>query len=160
LNWREGWTMPPYSGHSNNLGNLFTSQNKPTDALAAYRDSVVSAQHAGHRALTVRAQTNAAMAAIQDGQYTASKTLLDEALEQIPNLESSHGKAYGLIKIGLTYADLQVHLPVLHDTLLLLAAKAFEARRGAAIGDHRAASYARGTLATSTSGIGTKRLCN
>jgi CHAT domain-containing protein len=132
----------------NNLGNLLTSQNQAQDAHEAYKASVTLARQAGQPALASQALTNMAMAAIQLQQPPEAKARLDEAWEQIQGLGPTHEVAYGLSKIGLGYEALRLHLPELHDALLLRAAAAFNAAASTAqaIGDQRAASYAWGYL--------------
>src|SRR5439155_20024516 len=95
----------------NDLGNLFTTQTRYAEALAAYQESLTLATMAGHRTLAVRAQTNAATASLQNGQYQESQILLDKTADQIQRLEPSHDVAYGLITIGLAYRTLRSHLP-------------------------------------------------
>jgi tetratricopeptide (TPR) repeat protein len=63
----------------NDLGNVFTSQNRYAEALDAYGESVRVAEQQHDRALAVRALTNAAMTSIQQGQYEAARTRLDMA---------------------------------------------------------------------------------
>jgi tetratricopeptide (TPR) repeat protein len=65
---------------SNDLGNVFTSQNRYAEALEAYGESVWVAEQQPDRALAVRALINAATASMQQGQYQVARTRLDMAL--------------------------------------------------------------------------------
>jgi CHAT domain-containing protein/Tfp pilus assembly protein PilF len=132
----------------NNLGNLLVSQQKPHEALEAYRESVARAKDGKQYAMMVRALTNAARVALQEEQFQESKALLDEAWARIQELAPSHETAYGFLSLGLTSHSLRPHLSAARDALLLLAAAAFRKAIGMAqtLGDLRAASYAWGYL--------------
>ncbi len=129
-------------------GNLWTSQVQPQAALAAYMKSIDLARQAGQPALAAQAQTNAAAATLQAGQYEDAVSRFDEALQQMQNLAPTYYTAHGLNKIGLAYSDLRRHLPQRQDALLMRAFEAFNAAASAArtIGDRRAISYAWGYL--------------
>ena len=154
--FNEGLSMAKELGDSglsatifNNLGNLFATQRKYNEAIDAYMKSMALAKKSDNALLEARALTNAGMATMYKGEYKESKTLLDGALEQIRNLDSSHDKAYDLINIGLAYRHLRTHLAEQND-LLLLSTQAFHEALGVAetVGDLRALSYACGYLGT------------
>jgi tetratricopeptide (TPR) repeat protein len=132
----------------NDLGNLLWTQEKFSEAVAAYQESKTFADKAGSPALSARALTNAAMALRHTTQTQESRAFLDQALEQTRSLNDSHDKAYGLIAVGLGYRDLRPQLP--HDSvaLLQLAGKTFTEAAAVAESTHdaRAASYAWGYL--------------
>jgi CHAT domain-containing protein/Tfp pilus assembly protein PilF len=132
----------------NNLGNLKTAQKKYDEALAAYRESFELATASRNAPLAVRALTNAATMSLQSGQSNAGKEFLDQAVEQMPALEPSHDKAYGLITAALAYQVLMKRVPDSQESLLLKAAGllAEAAAIAAAIDDARASSYAWGYL--------------
>jgi CHAT domain-containing protein/Tfp pilus assembly protein PilF len=132
----------------NNLGNLFTSQEKYHEALDTYQESIRLAEATTNRPLAARARTNAARVSTHTGHYAAAHALLDRALVQMRSLSHSHGKAYGLINIGIAYEALRPHLPGSQELLLLHAYEALQAAvsSAASIGDRRAASYAWGHL--------------
>ncbi len=132
----------------NNLGNLFAFQDKYPDAIRAYNKSWALAKQTGNPALAARALTNAARAAIQQGQQEAAKERLDMAAKQLRHVEPSHDKTYSLISLGRAANDLCRHLPEAHDRLILKAAAAFKEAAGDAkrLGDRRAESYAWGYL--------------
>jgi CHAT domain-containing protein/Tfp pilus assembly protein PilF len=131
----------------NNLGNFFITQKKVSEALGAYLESTTLAQKSSNELLATRARTNAAMAAMQNGQFQDSKALLDRAFDETRKFESSHDKAYGLVNIGLTYDHLRSHLPEKNDLLIHSSQAYLEALRVAeTIGDLRALSYACGYL--------------
>src|SRR5574337_253871 len=90
----------------NNFGNLFATQKKYTDAVAAYRDSIVLAKRSSHRSLSARSMSNAAVALRQNGEPQESKALLDAARDELQKADPSHETAFALITIGLAYRDL------------------------------------------------------
>jgi CHAT domain-containing protein len=132
----------------NDLGNVFTSQNKYAEALDAYGESVRVGAQQHDRALAVRALTNAAMASIQRGQYEAARTHLDMAWAQMQDAPPSHDNAYSFISIGLAYARLSAALSEDEIQLTLRAATALNTAANLArtIHDQRALSYALGYL--------------
>jgi len=136
------------AGVLNNLGNLLTVQKKYREAVAAYTESAALAGKTDNNFMAVRAQSNAALAFLQDGRYKDARDRLDQALEHIRKLGSSHDKAYGLITIGRLYNDLRPHLRDTADLLLLRPFNLFTeaAVVAEAIADARAASYAWGYL--------------
>jgi CHAT domain-containing protein/Tfp pilus assembly protein PilF len=132
----------------NNLGNLLTYQKKYSDALAAYRESVAIATASNQHGLAARALVNAATASSQDGKHKEAFNWLDQAVEQMQTVESSHDKAYGLITIALAYQRLRASFPESDRALLLKAAELFSDAAAVAerLGDPRASSYALGYL--------------
>jgi CHAT domain-containing protein len=132
----------------NDLGSLLTAQNQPQEALDTYRHGIQFARHAGDPAMLARVLTNAATAAQLRQQYQVAKTLLDEAIEHTRGLEPSHDRAYGLLKIGLAYHDLQPHVSDPHQSPMLRSAEAFQAAASTAqaLADALALSYAWGHL--------------
>lgn len=136
------------AGILNTMGNLLAAQKKHEEAVGAYQESAALAQKAGNRLMAARALSNAATALLQNERYKNARARLEQALEQIQGLASSHDKAYGLINIGLLYDDLRPHVTGSHDLLLLQAGRLFTeaAAVAEAIGDPRAASYAAGYL--------------
>src|SRR5262250_2126132 len=103
------------------------SQNRYTEALDAYGESVRVAAQNHDPVLAVRALTNAAMASMQQGQYEAARTRLDLAWAQMQDGSPSHDKAYSFINIGLAYASLSAALSKDETQLTLRAAAAFNA---------------------------------
>lgn len=136
------------AGILNNMGNSLAAQKKHEEAVGAYQESAALAQKAGNRLMAARALSNAALALLQIERYKNARERLEQALEQVQGLASSHDKAYGLISIGSIYEDLRPHLTDSKDLLLLQAHKLFTeaAAVAEAIGDPRAASYAAGHL--------------
>jgi CHAT domain-containing protein/Tfp pilus assembly protein PilF len=132
----------------NNRGNLFTSQSQYDEALDAYQESANLAQVTANDALVVSALTNAAMTAMRQGQVTAAKARLEQALVPMPRVPPSHDKAYALITIGMAYNKLRQHLPDQQEALLLAAFQMYNDAAGVAqvVADPRAASYAWGAL--------------
>ena len=132
----------------NNLGNLSASQEAFDEALRAYRESARLAKLTGNHALTARALTNAALITLRRGEPQEAQALVDQAFPVLQALSPSHEKAYGLVSIGLIYANLRSHLPAVDASLLQLALRSFNdaVAVAQAIGDARAASYAWGYL--------------
>ena len=132
----------------NNRGNLFASQEAFDEALWAYRESARLAKLTDNPALTARALTNAALVTLRRGEPQEAQALVDKALPVLQALSPSHEKAYGLVSVGLVYANLRAHLPAVDASLLQLALRSFNDTIAVvqAIGDDRAASYAWGYL--------------
>ena len=132
----------------NNRGNLLVTQQKNTEAIAAYNESAALAKDSGQRLLRARALTNAATILGHAGKAQESKDLLDAASDELRDLEATHETAFALINVGLAYRDLRPSLPAAADQLLLRAAGALTqaAVQADKIGDRRTASYAWGHL--------------
>ena len=132
----------------NNLGNLYTNMEEYDKAYKVYMESVLLSKDTGNRELRGIALTNAATAAMRNGQYGKSKSLIDEALDQIRDLEDSHNKTYCLMNIGLAYQGLFSYFPESKDLLLRRSSEMFNeaARVAKKIGDDLAFSYASGYL--------------
>jgi CHAT domain-containing protein len=90
----------------NELGNLFLTQGKSEEALAAYETSVQLGRRAGDSRLAARALCNAAVAAVGKGDLTRADELNGEALAEIGGLPPSHDKAFLLVTAGQTDARL------------------------------------------------------
>ena len=132
----------------NNRGNLFASQEAFDEALQAYRESARLAKLTGNHALTARALTNAALITLRRGKPQEAQALVDQAFPVLQALSPSHEKAYGLVSVGLIYANLRPHLPAMDASLMQLASRSFSdaVAVAQATGDARAASYAWGYL--------------
>jgi CHAT domain-containing protein len=133
----------------NNRGNLLVTQQKNTEAIAAYKESAELAKQAGQRLLRARALTNAAtILGHTTGKAQEARDLLDAASDELRSLEATHETAFALINVGLGYRDLRPSLPAAADPLLLRAAGALTeaAVQADKIGDRRTASYAWGHL--------------
>ena len=132
----------------NNRGNLFASQEAFDEAFQSYKESARLAKLTGNHALTARALTNAALITLRRGKPQEAQALLDQVFPVLQALSPSHEKAYGLVSIGLIYANLRSHLPAMDASHLPLALRSFNdaVAVAQAIGDARAASYAWGYL--------------
>ncbi len=132
----------------NNRGNLLITQAQPQTALAAYLKSTALAQQAGRPVLAAYVQVNAAVAALQTGQYEESASRLAEVLKQLPHFVPTHDIAYSFIRIGLTFGQLRQHLPQRRDALVRQALDAFNAAVDVAqpLDDSRSRAYAWGYL--------------
>lgn len=132
----------------NNLGNLYTTLEEYDKAHTNYMESALLSKNTGNSELSGIVLTNAATAVMRNGQYGKSKSLIDEALDQIRDLEDSHIKSYTLMNIGLVYQSLLSHFPESKDLLLRQSSEMFNeaARVAKKIGDNLALSYASGYL--------------
>jgi CHAT domain-containing protein len=132
----------------NNLGLAHVAQQRMTDALSLFTDAAATASIAGDRPLKVRAQVNAARAALGLNEPGAARNSLDQALDELKDMHASHDKATSLIHIGLGYQQLRGAMPEMSAPLLLRAAGVFveAATIAESIGDTRARSYADGYL--------------
>jgi len=130
----------------NNQGAVLATRKDYAAALRTYQEGLPLARSAHLAELTARLLTNAAKAALLNGQPMASKALLEQASSQTLSLIPSHEKAYGLISVGLLALDLRSQLPDASAAFGLLAAQAFEeaSKVADAISDLRTASYALG----------------
>jgi CHAT domain-containing protein/Tfp pilus assembly protein PilF len=131
----------------NNLGNLLVVQQKPAEAVAAYRESIALATGAQHRVLRARGRVNVA-AALRQAAPGDAKQQLDEAFDDLKAATPSHEMAFALVSLGLAYRDLAPALPAMRDALILQSGTVLNAAGTAAetIGDRRTASYAWGYL--------------
>jgi CHAT domain-containing protein len=132
----------------NNRGNLFATESKHVEAVAAYRESIALAERTMDRGLAARALINAASSLRQTGQSREALGMVDRAAEHLEKMPSSHESAFARVTIGLAYRDLQTSLPESRDALALRAAQALSAAAAAAdgLGDRRTSSYGWGYL--------------
>lgn len=139
---------PVIASIQNNLGLAHVAQQHLTEALASFTAAANNASAAGDRPLAVRAQVNAARAALVLNQPEPARDWLDQALDGLKDFEPSHEKATSLIQVGLGYQQLRTAMPATSTPLLLRAAGAFVEAAAVAvkIGDTRTRSYADGYL--------------
>jgi CHAT domain-containing protein len=132
----------------NDLGLAHVSQQRNEEALASFTASAQGALEAGDRPLAIRAQINAARVASKLKQADAARNWLDQALDELKDLDPSHDKATNLIHVGLGYQQLIPAMEAMHAPLLLRAAGVFVEAATVAekIGDTRTRSYADGYL--------------
>ena len=132
----------------NDLGLAHISQQRNEDALASFTASAQGALEAGDQPLAIRAQINAARVASKLNQADAARNWLDQALDELKDLDPSHDKATNLIHVGLGYQQLLPEMQTLSAPLLLRAAGVFVEAATVAekIGDTRTRSYADGYL--------------
>jgi CHAT domain-containing protein len=136
------------AGIHNNLGLAHVAEKRMDHALASFTTATEKASLAGDRPLTVRAQVNAARAALALKQPEAARNSLDQALDGLKDMEDSHDKAVGMIQVGLGYQQLRPVMPSV-DAPLLLRASGVVVDAGSVaekIGDIRTHSYAEGYL--------------
>lgn len=132
----------------NDLGLADVSRQRYENALASFTTSAQVAMAARDRPMAVRAQVNAARAALKLNRPEPARSWLDQALDGLNDFEPSHDRATGLIQVGLGYQQLLPLMETLHAPLLLRAAGVFVEAATVAekIGDMRTLSYADGYL--------------
>jgi CHAT domain-containing protein len=148
----------------NDLGNVLAGRNQFAEAIDVYTETKTFADQTGQHALAATAQTNMALAFLDDEQLAASEKQLDQAFVAVQELENSYAKAYALLNIGLGYEDLQTALSSprmrpqeaevtltispLMTSLMRQASDSFVAAAKVAteLGDSRAQSYAWGHM--------------
>ncbi len=86
----------------NDLGNLFATQQKNTEALAAYEECIGLARQAGNKWLTAQALCNAAATAARAGDAPKAEDLNTQAIREIELLDASHAQAFLLLTAGQT----------------------------------------------------------
>jgi len=130
----------------NNLGTLHAWQRKDTEALAAFTESRRLAEAATLPQVEAQATLNVGKALLKLGRIPEARSFLTQAEERLRAMPPSHDKAYGLITLGLEYAELGARVADEREHLLALAASALEGagEAGKTAGDARATSYAFG----------------
>ena len=130
----------------NNLGNLYSYQNKLDDAVNEYKAAMELASQSHDRELATQACANLARSALDSGDYENAETWAEEAVEKTSKLKDSHEKAYGLLSAGQTFNQVFMGAPDHDNDLRLSAFKAYQKAAAVAesIGDKRALSYACG----------------
>ena len=138
----------------NTIGILRASQGRRPEALEAYRESARLAALTGRHALEARALLNTARLLALMQRAGETRPLIDQAVQRLRALPSSHDTAFSLVSAGVLYADLGRSTPsagetpaAADDPSLAAAAVLGEALRLAdAMGNPRLASYALGHL--------------
>ena len=132
----------------NDQGILAALQKQDEAALEAFEETVRMAHNANLPILALHAKINAARATMRLNRLEACRQWLDQALDQLTSLPTSHDKAAGLLNVGLLYARLAPLLPEIKDPLLLRAAGTLQEAVTVAehIKDGRTLSYALGHL--------------
>lgn len=133
---------------ANDRGILYALQKQDEKALAAFADTVQLATGTALPIVALHARINAARTSLRLGRAADSREWLDQALDQLTRLPSSHEKAVGLMNVGIIYGRLLPLLPDLRSPLLLRAAGALQEAATIAeqVGDTRTVSYAFGYL--------------
>jgi len=130
----------------NNLGTMYAWQGKDAEALAAFGESRKLAEAAKLFQVEAQAALNMGKSSLKLGRIPEARSFLKQAEERLRALPPSHDAAYGLITLGLEYAELGARVAGEREHLLALAASALEGagKAGKIIGDARATSYAFG----------------
>ena len=130
----------------NNLGTLHAWQQQDEEALKEFTESRKLADTAKLPLVVVQAMLNAGKSSLRLGRMPEARSWMDQAADRLRLLPPSHEKAYGLITLGVGYADLATRVAGERDRLLVRAASVLEeaGEVGKTIGDKRATSYAFG----------------
>lgn len=136
------------AGISNQLGNLLLSEQKYSEALAQYDESIRLASPDSQRLLAARARINAASALREDGRAGDALAMLDQALIALRTLPASHEVAFTQVSAGLGYRDLRPYRKDERNRLTLQASAVlrYAGHNADVIGDRRVSAYAWGYL--------------
>ena len=127
----------------NNQGNLFSAMGKKTEAAESYLRSIDLSKSGKNTLLLATAQINyAAVIMAEANRKLEASSILDQALENLHQVEDSHAKASALIRLGLAYQDLPERNKYQTNLPLQVFSEAAEITER--IGDRRTLSYARG----------------
>ncbi len=131
---------------TNELGRLRAAESNYAQALDLFARSGSLAENADLSVLRATATLNAGQATLHLEQYAQAEVWFDQAHARFRTLPASHHQAYGLITIGLAYADLSRAVQASKERLILRAARVLEeaGEIAAALHDGRAESYAFG----------------
>lgn len=91
----------------NDLGNVLASRNEFAEALDVFAESRNLAIQTNQPALVATAQTNTALAMLENQQFVQSERALAVAWTDLQTLQDSYAKSYGLLNVGLAYDDLR-----------------------------------------------------
>jgi CHAT domain-containing protein/Tfp pilus assembly protein PilF len=130
----------------NNLGTLHAWQQQDEEALKEFTESRALAEKGNLPLVAVQAMLNEGRSSLRLGRFPEARSLMDQAAPRLRALPPSHERAYGLITLGLGYADLGARVPGERGRLNKTAVSVLEeaGEVGKAIGDKRATSYAFG----------------
>ena len=131
----------------NNLGNVFLAQQKPEEAVSAYRESLALALDNKDDQQAVRARINLTVALSQSGRFQEARAEADRGLSELGALADSYDKGSGFITLGRSYQMLHSGLKA-DDELLREAFSAFNQALEVAykISNSREVSYALGYM--------------
>ncbi len=130
----------------NEVGRLQAAQGQYKEALDEFAESARLARQAELADLQATAALNAGQATLRLGQPAQAEVWLEQALAGLRSLPASHHQVYGLITVGVAYADLGDDGPNADQRYVLRAAEVLEEAReiAASMHDRRAESYALG----------------
>jgi CHAT domain-containing protein len=92
------WTVVAAS--ENDLGNLYASMGRPTEAAAAYDEAISSAAAGRDAALAATAETNAARLALRRNDAASANALLTRAVDTLAALPPSYATGLALVAAG------------------------------------------------------------
>ncbi len=104
---REEHKMALVASLLNDLGNVLASRNEFAEALDVFAESRNLAIQTNQPALVATAQTNTALAMLENQQFVQSERALAVAWTELQTLQDSYAKSYGLLNVGLAYDDLR-----------------------------------------------------
>ena len=130
----------------NNLGNLYSYEQKSDEAVKAYKAAMDLATETHDRELACQTSANLARSAVDSGNYDDAETWAAETVDKASKLQNSHEKAYQLLSAGQTFNQIFMAGPTHNDDLRLSAFEAYQKAVAVAevIGDKRSLSYACG----------------
>src|SRR5262249_18555640 len=131
---------------NNDLGNLYASNGRLTDAERAYAEAIASAEAARDDALAATAEANAARLALRRNDPASAAALLKRAVDTLERLPASYSRGMALVAIGSVVFEREGAIAA--DA----RATAFRAFRGAAdtaesLGNATLSSLAQGGIA-------------
>ncbi|HEY7531759.1 MAG TPA: CHAT domain-containing protein, partial [Nitrospiraceae bacterium] len=132
----------------NDLGNLYQFQQRYTEAVQAYTDSLSASSGSSNQWLASQAHINQAMALMKLSRHHEAAAQLESAWTALGAVDPSHDHVYALLAVGLAYDKLRLALPSEHAKFIEASFRAYHkaADESTSLNDYRAASYAWGYL--------------
>src|SRR5690606_37908278 len=86
---------------------VLASRHEFAEALDVFAESKNLAIQTNQSALVATAQTNSALALLENQRFVESERALAVAWTDLQTLQDSYAKSYGLLNVGLAYDDLR-----------------------------------------------------
>jgi tetratricopeptide (TPR) repeat protein len=131
---------------NNDLGNLYASTGRASEAASAYAEAIANAEAAHDDALVATARTNAARLALQHKEPVRATALLTRAVDTLEQLPASYNRGMALVSAGSAVFEEEGRIP---PDAQGVASRAFHAAVESAEALHNAtlSSLAQGSLA-------------
>lgn len=123
---REGTNTVLTAAILNDWGSFLAVQGKTPEALEAFAECTSLAREQADGPLAAKSLCNAAATALQAGNLATARALNVEALREIKQVTPSHGKAFLLLRAGLTELQLHKAIPESEAGSLVSAHQCFE----------------------------------